>query len=98
VQVDDGRVFPQGPLRFLNIGVKMVGPSFATLFSDASGQVPGDTAPVLGSTLVHFLNQDAVLFLRPRALVEVAHLHQVQPPSVALDLRLAGDKLANSVP
>ena len=76
----------------------MVVPSFPTLFANASWQTLGYLSPVKGSIFVNNLSQDSILFLCPAALCKVGAISDLKPPRVTLDLRLASDLLADSVP
>ena len=54
--------------------------------------------PVPGARSRHNLGEDLVLFFCPGALGEVAAIVELQPARVALDLRLAGQELADAIP
>ena len=54
--------------------------------------------PVLGALLHDDFGQDLVFLLGPGALREVAAVDELEPAGVALDLRLALQQFADSVP
>ena len=87
-----------GPLVLLYIGVQVIVPPLATLLSDATWQAFGDVSPVPGSWRRHDPRQDLVLVPGPGALGKMAAVVELKPARVALDLRLAGQQLADPVP
>ena len=89
VQFDDEGILLDRPLALANVRVQVVVPSFAALLSDASWKALGDVGPVFGALGGHDLGEDLVFHLRPRTLRKVAAIVQLEPTSVALDLRFS---------
>lgn len=98
VQFDNEQVFFHGPLALANGWVQVIVPALTTLLSNAPGQALGHVSPVPGARSRHNLGEDLVLFFCPGALGEVAAIVELQPASVALYLRLAGQELADAIP
>ena len=98
VQLNDEHIFLHGPLALADVRVQVVVPSFTTLLPDAAGQALGDVGPVFRARPGDDLSQDLVLFLGPCALCEVTAVVQLEPACVALDLGLAREELADTVP
>ena len=71
VTLEDGAVFLQFPRFLANGGVQVIVPPFAALLADATGQVRGNFAPLLGTQFAHQIDHDPVFFFRPRALDNV---------------------------
>ena len=98
VQLDNEQVLLHRPLALANGRVQVIVPALTTLLSNAPGQALGHVSPVPGARSRHNLREDLVLLFRPGALGEVAAIVELQPARVALDLRLAGQELADAIP
>ena len=98
VKFDDQTVFLERPLALADVWVEMIVPSLAALLTDAAGQALGHMCPVLCALSCHNVSQNRILVLGPGTFGEVGAIGQLEPSRVTLDLRLAVEKLADSVP
>lgn len=98
VQLHDQRVLLNGPLALADVWVEVVVPPLTALLTDATWEAFGNMSPVLGTVADDNFSEDDVLLLGPGSLGEVAAVIQLEPARVALDLRLAGEELADAVP
>ena len=98
MQLDNEHVFLHGPLALADVWIQVIMPSLSTLLSNAPWQALGHLGPVLGTLRRDDVREDLILLLRPGALGEMAAVVKLEPASVTLDLRLAGQKLTNTIP
>ncbi len=98
MEFDNQLVFLHGPLTLCDIRVQMVVPSLTTLLSNATGERFGNMSPIFGAVALNDSGQDLVFLLGPCAFGKMTTVVQFKPAGVALDLRLASDKLADAIP
>ena len=98
VQVNYEGVFLSSPLALVDVGVQVVVPALTALLADATGQALSDEAPVARTKFSDLVNELLVLLLAPGTARKVVQVVKLKPAGVALDLRLGGNGLADTVP
>ena len=98
VHLDDLDIFLPGPLLLGNVWVQVVVPSLSALLANSAWQALGNVGPIVSAIANDDLSQNSVLFLGPAALGKMLAIVKFKPTCVALDLRLALELLADSIP
>ena len=84
-QLEDKIVFLHCPGFDHNARVELVVPPLAALFGDASRELGGNLAPVLGAIGEDILLQDGILLLSPASLQHICLVAEFKEALVALD-------------
>ena len=95
---DNEQVLIHRPLALADVRVQMVVPSLTTLLSNATWEAFSNMGPVSRARRRDNLSEDKILLFGPRTLSKMTAVVQLEPPRVALDLRLAWEELADTVP
>lgn len=99
VELQNFAVLLSSPLLLGEVGVQVIDPALTALLADAARHKLGNLGPVAAADLTHDDLEALVLVGGPPvALEQLALIVELEPPLVALDLTLAGDVLANTVP
>ena len=98
VHLDDLDIFLPGPLLLGNVWVQVVVPSLSALLANSAWQALGNVSPIVSTIADDDLGQNPVLFLGPATLGKMLAIVKFEPTCVTLDLGLALELLADSVP